>query len=126
MHRTTCATTIPTDAGADLRACRTSILRNNSCQVDTIGLAPYLAAMPAEKTMTVGEFKAQFSAALDEVRLGKTIVVAYGRNRRKVAAMVPYAALRTPRRRKLGPLEGKVTVRIAADFAMTDEDLLSA
>jgi antitoxin (DNA-binding transcriptional repressor) of toxin-antitoxin stability system len=100
--------------------------RSNSCQVDTIVPASYRPAMPAEKTMTVGEFKAQFSAALDEVRLGKTIVVAYGRNRRKVAAMVPYAALRAPQRRKLGPLEGKVTLRITADFALTDEGFLSA
>ncbi len=76
--------------------------------------------------MTVGEFKAQFSAALDAVRLGKTIVVAYGRNRRKVAAMVPYATLHVPRKRKLGLLEGKASVRIAGNFKLTDEDFLSA
>ena len=46
------------------------------------------------KTMTVGEFKARFSEALDAVRGGETIVVAYGRNRRKIAAMVPYAGIK--------------------------------
>jgi antitoxin (DNA-binding transcriptional repressor) of toxin-antitoxin stability system len=82
--------------------------------------------MSTVKTMTVGEFKAQFSDALDAVRLGKTIVVAYGRNRTKVAAMVPYASLQAPRKRKLGPLEGKVSVRTTDDFKLTDEALLSA
>jgi antitoxin (DNA-binding transcriptional repressor) of toxin-antitoxin stability system len=78
------------------------------------------------KTMTVGEFKTHFSDALDAVRAGQTIVVAYGRNRTKVAAMVPYATLNPSRKRTLGLLKGKVRLRIASDFALTDEDLLSA
>jgi antitoxin (DNA-binding transcriptional repressor) of toxin-antitoxin stability system len=78
------------------------------------------------KTMTVGEFKTNFSDVLDAVRAGQTIIVAYGRNRTKVAAMVPYAALKPPRKRSLGLLKGKVRLRIAPDFAISDEDLLSA
>ena len=45
------------------------------------------------KTMTVGEFKSRFSEALDAVRDDKTIVVSYGRNHRKIAAIVPYETI---------------------------------
>ena len=78
------------------------------------------------KTMTVGEFKAGFSEALDAVQAGETIVVCYGRNHRKVAAMVPYDTLKQPAKRPLGLLKGKVSVRFAKDFALDDEGLLQA
>ena len=78
------------------------------------------------KTMTVGEFKAHFSEALDAVRAGETIVVAYGRNRRKIAAMVPYAGIRQAAKRPLGLLKGKVRVSFARNFKLEDDELLSA
>jgi prevent-host-death family protein len=78
------------------------------------------------KTMTVGEFKARFSEALDAVRDGETIVVTYGRNHRKVAAMVPYAELKKPRKRPLGLLKSKVRVTFGRDFTLTDDDFLKA
>lgn len=78
------------------------------------------------KTMTIGEFKAHFSEALEAVREGETIVVAYGRNREKVAAMVPYTQVREEKLRPLGLLEGKLSCRIKPDFALRDEDLLSS
>lgn len=78
------------------------------------------------KTMTIGEFKAHFSEALEAVREGETIVVAYGRNREKVAAMIPYSQVREEKQRPLGLLEGKIRCRIKPDFALRDEDLLSA
>ena len=78
------------------------------------------------KTMTVGEFKARFSEVLDAVRAGETIVVAYGRNRRKIAAMVPYAGIRQAARRPLGLLKGKVSVGFAKNFKLEDDELLSA
>lgn len=78
------------------------------------------------KTLTVGAFKARFSEVLDAVRGGETIVVAYGRNHQKVAAMVPYSELPQPAKRPLGLLKGKARVRFANDFALDDESLLSA
>jgi antitoxin (DNA-binding transcriptional repressor) of toxin-antitoxin stability system len=78
------------------------------------------------KTMTVGEFKARFSEALDAVRAGETIIVAYGRNRRKIAAMVPYAEVTKAAKRPLGLLKGKARVGFARDFKLGDEELLSA
>lgn len=78
------------------------------------------------KTMTVGEFKARFSEALDAVLGGETIVVSYGRNHQKVAAMVPYAQLRKMEKRPLGLLRGKAAVKLARDFDIDDETLLSS
>ena len=80
----------------------------------------------AMKTMTVGEFKAGFSDALADVQAGGTIVICYGRNRLKVAAMVPYAALEQARKRRLGLLKGKASVRFGKDFALSDGALLKA
>jgi antitoxin (DNA-binding transcriptional repressor) of toxin-antitoxin stability system len=78
------------------------------------------------KTMTVGEFKSRFSEALDAVRGGETIVVSYGRNHRKVAAMVPYSELKPPQNRPLGLLKSTVTVQFDKDFALTDDEFLKA
>jgi len=78
------------------------------------------------KTMTVGEFKAGFSEALDAVKAGETIVVCYGRNHHKVAAMIPYSALKKPAKRILGPLKGKAGLKFVRDFALDDEALLSS
>jgi antitoxin (DNA-binding transcriptional repressor) of toxin-antitoxin stability system len=78
------------------------------------------------KTMTVGMFKTHFSDVLDAVEAGETIVVSYGRDHRKVAAMVPYGSLKQSEKRPLGLLKGKVSVRFAADFSLDDEALLQA
>ena len=78
------------------------------------------------KTMTVGEFKARFSEALDAVLEGETIVVSYGRNHQKVAAMVPYAQLKQVEKRPLGLLKGKAALKFASDFDIDDESLLSS
>jgi antitoxin (DNA-binding transcriptional repressor) of toxin-antitoxin stability system len=77
------------------------------------------------KTMTVGEFKARFSEAMDAVRQGETVVVCYGRGRRKIAAMVPYASIGQAAERPLGLLQGSVTVTFPDDFALADHELLS-
>lgn len=78
------------------------------------------------KTMTVGEFKSRFSEALDAVCKGETIIVSYGRNHRKVAAMVPYSNLTPPQQRPLGLLKSKARVEFGKDFEMTDEEFLKA
>ena len=78
------------------------------------------------KTMTVGEFKTRFSDALAEVQAGESIVVCYGRGRRKVAALVPYKTVQQAQRRKLGLLKGKASVSFGKDFALGDEALLKA
>lgn len=78
------------------------------------------------QTIQVGEFKARFSEMIDSVRGGETIVVAYGRNQEKVAALIPYDQLPNLQPRQLGTLAGAASISFADDFAMTDEELLSA
>lgn len=78
------------------------------------------------QTIQVGEFKARFSEMIDSVRAGETIVVAYGRNQEKVAALIPYDQLSASAPRQLGTLAGVASVSFAEDFAITDEELLSA
>lgn len=78
------------------------------------------------KTMTVGEFKTHFSDVLEAVRRGETVIVEFGRDRRKVAALVPYSNLKQSPRRRLGVLKGEATATFAADFSVDDETLLGA
>jgi antitoxin (DNA-binding transcriptional repressor) of toxin-antitoxin stability system len=78
------------------------------------------------KTMTVGEFKARLSEALDAVRNGETSVLSFGRNHRKVAAMVPYSEFKGAKKRPLGLLKSNSRIRIRNDFALTDDDLLES
>jgi antitoxin (DNA-binding transcriptional repressor) of toxin-antitoxin stability system len=68
---------------------------------------------PALK-MTVGDLKANFSAALDEVRAGRTVQVLYGRKHEPVAVLAPPDELQG--KRKLGGWEGKATVVFHDDF----------
>lgn len=78
------------------------------------------------KTMTVGEFKTHFSDALDAVRQGETIVVCYGRNHQKVAAMVPFSEVRQPEKRTIGLFKGRARVKFAKDFGLDDDGFLRA
>lgn len=78
------------------------------------------------KTMSVGEFKSRFSEALDAVRDGETIVVLYGRNHRKVAAMIPYSELKPPQKRPLGLLRSKVRVKFGRDFVLAEDEFLNS
>ena len=78
------------------------------------------------QTIQVGELKARFSEIIDAVRGGETIVVAYGRNQEKVAALIPYDQLPASQPRQLGLLAGQASVSFADDFAMTDEELLGS
>ncbi|TAL20961.1 MAG: type II toxin-antitoxin system Phd/YefM family antitoxin, partial [Nitrospirae bacterium] len=43
------------------------------------------------QVLSIGELKSHFSAVLAQVKNGETVVVSYGRNKEKVAAIVPYS-----------------------------------
>lgn len=76
--------------------------------------------------LTVGEFKAKFSEVLSKVLQGESIGITYGKNKKKVAALVPYDKVIKTNRLKLGLLEGKATFKIHRNFKMTDEEFLSS
>ena len=77
------------------------------------------------QTMTVGHFKSHFSQVLDIVQHGEDIVISYGKKKEKIAVLVPYDRYEGKPHRILGLLAGKASFSIAADFKVSDEELLS-
>lgn len=77
------------------------------------------------KTMSVGEFKANFSEVLKLVLAGEEIGILYGKRKEIVAKLVPKSGGKQPRR-KLGLLESKGTIKFGTDFKMTEEEFLGA
>ena len=76
------------------------------------------------KTLPVGELKAQFSEVLEKVKLGESFGILYGKKRKPIAMIVPFSSAEKKKERKLGILEGKVKIKFAADFKMTEEEFL--
>ena len=74
------------------------------------------------KTMAVGELKTHFSEILNEVRNGEKVGIVYGRKKEPVAMIVPYGQEKKAER-KIGILDGKVSIEFKDDFAMTTEEL---
>lgn len=77
------------------------------------------------KTMSVGEFKANFSDVLKRVLAGEEVGISYGKRKEIVAKLVPKTAGKKSRR-KIGILEGKGKVTFGADFKITDEEFLGS
>jgi antitoxin (DNA-binding transcriptional repressor) of toxin-antitoxin stability system len=75
------------------------------------------------KAMTVGEIKTHFSEILKEVSRGKQIGILYGKTRKPVAMLVPYTEGKK-KERKIGILDGKITIEFGDDFEMSPEELL--
>jgi antitoxin (DNA-binding transcriptional repressor) of toxin-antitoxin stability system len=76
------------------------------------------------KTLGVGELKADFSAVLDEVCHGHSVAIGYGKQKKRLAVIVPYSEYMKSSRRKLGVLKGRAGFKIHDDFGMTDEEFL--
>lgn len=76
--------------------------------------------------LTVGQFKAKFSEILSRVLQGESIGITYGKNKKKVAALVPYSKFMNSHKLKLGLLKGKASFKIHRDFKITDEELLKS
>jgi prevent-host-death family protein len=79
------------------------------------------------RTLTIGEFKAQFSDLLTAVQAGESVVVCYGRKKERVAVLVPYAQFSAQAgKRPLGLLKGRARFSVGNDFKLSDEEFLSA
>lgn len=78
------------------------------------------------KSLTVGEFKAQFSNVLKDVQAGQSIAITYGKKRTTLAVLVPYDQYMDRNERRLGVLQDKASYHIHDDFKMTDEDFLKS
>lgn len=74
--------------------------------------------------LTEGQFKAKFSEVLEKVLQGESIGITYGKNKKKVAALVPYNKYISDKKIKLGILEGKASFKIKKGFKITEEEFL--
>ena len=76
--------------------------------------------------LPVGEFKAKFSEVLQKVQEGTSFGITYGKDKKKVAVVIPYKKYMNKTKFKLGLLEGKAFFKLHHDFKMTDEELLNS
>jgi antitoxin (DNA-binding transcriptional repressor) of toxin-antitoxin stability system len=77
------------------------------------------------KTVQSAEAKSHFSSILKDVEAGNEVAIAYGRKKKIIAVIIPYAKWKKNQKRQLGTLEGRMSVKFAADFSMTDEELVN-
>ena len=77
------------------------------------------------KTLQLTRNKANFSSILKDVEAGDEVTITYGKKNQAVAVIIPYEKWKKNQKRKLGTLEGKMSVHFADDFAMTDEELIN-
>jgi antitoxin (DNA-binding transcriptional repressor) of toxin-antitoxin stability system len=75
------------------------------------------------ETMSVGEFKSNFSEILRRVLAGEEIGISYGKNKEIVARLVPKGSVKKPKR-KIGILEGKGKVVFSSDFKITEKEFV--
>jgi antitoxin (DNA-binding transcriptional repressor) of toxin-antitoxin stability system len=75
------------------------------------------------KAYAVGEFKNKFSDILEFVKHGEEIEILYGRSKKPIARIIPIP--QPPHKRKVGFLQGQVSVSMSDDFEMTPEELLA-
>jgi prevent-host-death family protein len=76
--------------------------------------------------ISVGEFKTRFSEILEQVKKGQEIVISFGKQRKKVAVLIPYSRFKGKPERKLGLLKGRASYRIHDDFKLSDEEILAS
>ena len=78
------------------------------------------------KILQLAEAKTNFSSVLQEVQAGNEVAIAYGKKKQTIAVIVPYEKWKKNQKRQLGTLEGKMSVKFADDFYMTDEELINS
>lgn len=78
------------------------------------------------EVISVGEFKARFSEILSQVKKGQEIVISFGKQRKKVAVLIPYRQLKHRPQRKLGLLKDRASYRIRDNFKLSDEEILAS
>lgn len=75
------------------------------------------------KTMTVGEFKSNFSEVLKKVVAGEEIGISFGKKKEIVARLVPKEHVKKPKR-KIGLLDNKVKIKFSKNFKITESEFL--
>ena len=75
------------------------------------------------ETLTVGDFKANFSEVLKKVQNGEEIAISFGKKKEIVARLVPGTGQKKEKR-KIGIFEGKGKVVFKNNFSITEEEML--
>ena len=76
--------------------------------------------------LSVGELKTRFSEVIGELRKGQEIVISYGKNKEKIAVLVPYSHYKNKPKRQLGLLKDIAGCVMHDDFKIDDEEMLSS
>ena len=77
------------------------------------------------KTLQSAEAKTHFSSILKDIEAGNEVAIAYGKRKETIAVIIPYKKWKKNRKRQLGTLEGKMSVKFAKNFSITDEELIN-
>lgn len=79
------------------------------------------------KTMTVADFKSQFSTVVDELKKGNEVAITYGRRKELLATVVPQSKMQKPDYSvAVGDLKKAGRTYSMNNFEMTDEELLTS
>lgn len=78
------------------------------------------------KTLPVGDFKAQFSEVIEQIKKGEEIAISYGKKKEKIAVLVPWSTYSKKNKRTLGLLADKASFTIKDGFSLSDEDFLQS
>ena len=76
------------------------------------------------QTMTVGNFKKDFSQVVYGLKQGNKYAISYGKSKQKLAVVIPFKDY-LGKKRKLGVLSKNTQISISDDFKITDSELLS-
>ena len=77
------------------------------------------------KTMTVGDFKKDFSQVVSGLQKGTSYAISYGKNKKQIGVVVPFDEY-SKKPRIPGTLAGKANVSFLKDFKMTDAEFLNS
>lgn len=75
------------------------------------------------ETMTVGDFKANFSEVLKKVQQGEEIAISFGKKKEIVARLIPGSGQKKAKR-KIGIFEGKAKITFTKNYSITEEEML--
>ena len=73
-------------------------------------------------SLSVAEFKANFSHVLTRVMEGENIKILYGKSKKPVAMIVPIKDINSPR--KIGILDGKAGFTVSGNGKISEEEFL--
>ncbi len=73
--------------------------------------------------MSVGEFKANFSEVIEQVKTGEEVTVTFGKRKKVIGIFAPKHSSKK-KQRKLGILQGKAKAVFHSNFKITEEEFL--